>query len=160
MTVDGTRKSQHGFTLIEILVAILILSLGVLGLIGMETVALKNNMSAYHRSQATLLAYDLSDKMRGNPAGVSAGEYISALPSGTEHDNICVSYTGSVTGSTCDSEKIAEREVYEWQQQIGAILPNGVGTMVLVSGVHTVTISWDDDRDGNVDDNFIFSFEL
>ena len=67
---------QQGFTLIEILVAVLILSLGVLGLIAMESLALQSNMSAYHRSQATILAYDLSDKMRTNPAGVAAGEYI------------------------------------------------------------------------------------
>lgn len=152
--------SEQGFTLIEILVAVLILSLGILGLIGMESLALKSNLSAYHRSQATILAYDLADKMRGNPAGVAGSEYLAAFPNGAAHASSCVSYSGAVTGSGCTPQKIAERDIYEWTTKITEILPSGAGSLAVASGIHTVTVSWDDDRNGIADQSFVFSFGL
>ncbi len=151
--------NQRGFTLIEILVAMLLLSLGVLGLIGMQSLALKNNLSAYHRSQATILAYDLADKMRANPAGVAANHYQLALPDGVEHAGACVSYSGAIVGG-CNAQKIAERDVFEWQLRISELLPGGAGVLVSNAGIQTVTINWDDDRDGVTVQNFPFSFEL
>ncbi|WP_421866893.1 type IV pilus modification protein PilV [Motiliproteus sp.] len=149
---------QTGFTLIEILVAVLILSLGILGLIGMETMALKNNQSAYHRSQATLLAYDLADMMRANPEGAAAGDYEDALPDGTDNNN-CISFT-STTPSGCSSGAIAEQDVFEWNERLVDILPGGSASIAVNSGVQTITVSWDDNRDGVADQDFAFSFEL
>tara|TARA_R110001583_G_scaffold42202_9_gene134195 strand:+ start:792 stop:1310 length:519 start_codon:yes stop_codon:yes gene_type:complete len=160
---------EQGFTLIEILVAVLILSLGILGLVGMESLALKSNLSAYHRSQATILAYDLIDKMRANPSGASGDEYHKALPSGVDSGSSCINYTGSGgVPSGCNPPSIAKQDVFNWQQRIGEVLPGGSGDLTpLASGaIQTVTISWDDDRDGVVDDSdgsaesFKFSFGL
>tara|TARA_R110002167_G_scaffold138768_9_gene326107 strand:- start:6957 stop:7469 length:513 start_codon:yes stop_codon:yes gene_type:complete len=158
---------EQGFTLIEILVAVLILSLGILGLIGMESVALKSNQGAYYRSQATILSYDLADKMRANAegAGVAGGsttnEYLAAIPGkGVEHANACISYTGSITGSGCSPKEIAESEIFEWFKKLDAVLPGGVGSLAVNSGIQTVTISWDDDRDGSAEQSFSFSFGL
>ncbi|MEH6469637.1 MAG: type IV pilus modification protein PilV [Halopseudomonas sp.] len=163
-TPNRTLNGEQGFTLIEILVAVLILSLGVLGLIGMESLALKSNQSAYFRSQATILAYDLADKMRANAAGsegTTTNEYISAIPSkGVEHANSCVSYSGSVTGSGCTAKEVAEREIFEWFEQLDAVLPNGAGSLAVTSGIQTVSISWDENRDGTAEQSFIFSFGL
>ena len=63
---------QRGATLIEVLVAMLVLSIGLLGLAGMQMTALKSNQSAYYRSQATVLAYDIIDRMRANRADARA----------------------------------------------------------------------------------------
>ncbi len=59
-------KTNTGFTLIEVLIAMLVLAVGLLGLAGLQATSLRNNQSAYNRSQATQLAYDLADRMRAN----------------------------------------------------------------------------------------------
>jgi type IV pilus assembly protein PilV len=71
MIVLTKTPRQHkisGFTLIEVLIAMLILSVGLLGLAGFQASSARNNTSAYNRSQATQLAYDLADRIRANAA--------------------------------------------------------------------------------------------
>jgi prepilin-type N-terminal cleavage/methylation domain-containing protein len=63
-----TRTRQAGFTLIEALIAVLVLSIGMLALAGMQLVGMKSNYSAFQRSQATFAAADLFDRIRANPA--------------------------------------------------------------------------------------------
>lgn len=167
ITADNLIRSPHreqGFTLIEILVAVLVLSLGVLGLVGMEGLALKNNLGAYQRSQASILAYDLADKMRANAKGAeingTTNDYIDAMPArGAEHANACVSYSGALPGG-CSVKQIAERDLFEWFQKLDAVLPGAVGSLAVSSGIKTLTISWDDDRDGTPEQSFSFSFGL
>ena len=69
------RQIQAGFSLIEILVAIVVISLGLLGLAGLQAASLRNNQVAYFRSIASQQAYDMMDRMRVNLAGVRAGNY-------------------------------------------------------------------------------------
>ena len=59
-------KKNTGFTLIEVLIAMIILAVGLLGLAGLQATTLKNNQSAYNRIKATQLAYDIADRMRAN----------------------------------------------------------------------------------------------
>lgn len=65
----------RGLTLVEILVALLVLSIGLLGLAALQTTSLRFNTSAYYRTQATALAYDLSDRMRANRQAALDGLY-------------------------------------------------------------------------------------
>ena len=136
------KKSNQGFTLIEVLVSVLVLSIGIFGLIALESAALKNNQDAYLRSQATVLLYDMADKMRSN----MSANYGSV--SAVSHATSCINYTGAISGSGCDAEDIAERDLYEWENSIDTILPSGVGTISSAStGLSSISISWDDDRD-------------
>ena len=68
-------KQISGFTLIEVLVAVLILSIGFLGVAALQMNALKNNQSASQRSQATILAYFMMDEMRANKDVATVGQY-------------------------------------------------------------------------------------
>ena len=124
---------QRGFTLIEVMVAVIVLSIGLLGLAALQTTGLRNNHSAYYRSQATFLAYDIIDRMRANRDAATAGNYdlaISATPSG---------------GSS-----IAAADQVEWINSLGNLLPSGDGSIAVTpaTGAATVVVQWDDQRAG------------
>ena len=68
-------QRQHGFSLLEVLIALLVLAIGLLGLATLQTVGLKFNQESYLRSQAVLIAYDIIDRIRSNPVAKSAETY-------------------------------------------------------------------------------------
>ena len=149
-------KNQAGFTLIEVMIAVLVLSIGLLGLAGLQVTALQNNQSAFMRSQATAFAYDLADRMRSNVPGVTAGFYDPANAAQTAD---CLTTTG------CSVEELAEHDLSEWSAALAGNLPMGQGTVCIDStpgdgadaanaacdgsGTQwTVKIWWDEDKDG------------
>lgn len=137
------HNTQCGFTMIEVLVALIVLSIGLLGLAGLQNVGLHANHSAYMRTQATLLAYDMADRMRANYLGVIAGNYNNlgpatpATPSNTCNNAV----------NTCTAAQIATLDYYQWERDITNVLPTGAGTVVKnnVAGTSfTITVMWDD----------------
>lgn len=136
---------QRGFTMLEVLISVVVLSIGLLGIAGLQATGQRNNHSAYLRSQATALAYDMIDRMRANQAGVTSGAY-NAINTTTN------TYTdpGCIT-SGCSTAQMAQYDMYEWQTQLAARLPSGNG-IVAGNGAgtnFTVTVMWDDDRNGS-----------
>ena len=138
-------KTITGFTLIEVLIAMLVLAVGLLGLAGLQATSLKNNQSAYNRSQATQLAYDLADRMRANAAGI--GTYTALLPNAATAKPNCLITTG------CSLADMAENDLFEWNSAISNVLPSGVSSITVADGVYTIAITWDDDRDGDDSNN-------
>ncbi|MGK9065744.1 type IV pilus modification protein PilV [Stutzerimonas chloritidismutans] len=131
---------QRGATLIEVLVAMLILSVGLLGLAGMQMTALKSNQSAYYRSQATVLAYDIIDRMRANRTEALNGVYDIALQNQTCDPDIAPSGT------------LAKRDVAEWLNSLSCLLSaDAQGSVVRNDRVFTVSIEWNDNR-GRIDE--------
>ncbi|MCQ4318308.1 type IV pilus modification protein PilV [Stutzerimonas zhaodongensis] len=131
---------QRGATLIEVLVAMLILSVGLLGLAGMQMTALQSNQSAYYRSQATVLAYDVIDRMRANRADALNGVYDIALKNETCNPQLAPSGT------------LAQRDVAEWLNSLSCLLsPDARGSVVRNGRLFTVSIEWNDNR-GRIDD--------
>jgi type IV pilus assembly protein PilV len=147
-------KMNNGFTLIEVLVAVIILAIGLLGLAGIQTVGLKNNQSAYARSQATQLAYDIADRMRANVAGVAT--YTTTDPTDATETASCSTATG------CTAAQMAQTDLFQWNATLTDILPSGSGTIAVAGNVFTITITWDDDHDGDNSNNpsFQTSFRL
>jgi type IV pilus assembly protein PilV len=143
-----------GFTLIEVLIAMLVLSGGLLGLAALQATSIKNNQSAYNRSQATQLAYDLTDRMRANAAGTAT--YTAILPNAATAEPACMTTSG------CSPADMAENDLFEWNSVLTATLPGGSGAIAVVAGVFTITITWDDDRDGDANNNphFQTGFQL
>lgn len=145
-------NKNNGFTLIEVLIAMVVLAIGLLGLAGLQATSLRNNQSAYNRSQATQLAYDIADRMRANVAGKTTYTTGTATTTAT-----CLTTAG------CTKEEMAENDLKEWNDAIIATLPSGTGTITISAGIYTITINWDDNRDGSVnnsDPNFQTSFQL
>jgi type IV pilus assembly protein PilV len=123
--------SRHrGFTLIEIMVAVVVLAIGLLGLAGLQATSLRFNNSAYHRSQATNLAYDMADRMRVNRQVALNGGY-----------NIAITDTAP-TGTT-----LADVDRAEWRTALANTLPLGTGSIALNGNVFTITVRWNDSRD-------------
>ncbi|MCD2449272.1 type IV pilus modification protein PilV [Methylicorpusculum oleiharenae] len=147
-------KKHVGFTLIEVLIAVIVLATGLLGFAGLQATSLKNNQSAFNRSQATQLAYDLADRIRANSAAIAT--YTSIDPEDATEQADCLTTTG------CSKEEMAEHDLFEWNQVITNTLPGGAGTLTVTSGVYTISLTWDDDHDGdnNNNPNFQTSFQL
>jgi len=119
---------MQGFTLIEVLVALLVLGIGLLGVAGLQSASLSMNQGSYLRSQATVLAGDIADRMRANPRGVGSGAYdMGSSATATQH-------TGCTTAGTgCGSGDMAENDLYEWNADAAARLPSGQGYVCIDS---------------------------
>ena len=152
------RTSQGGFTLLEVLVSALILAIGLVGVAGLQTMSLKNNQSAYMRSQATALAYDLADRMRSNVDAANAGSYDPAA---------AAAQASCTTAIGCSTQQMAQNDMSEWLTALAANLPMGEGFVCIDStpndgaGVgnpqcdgagtqFSVKVWWDNNRDGNL----------
>lgn len=114
----------NGVTLIEVLVTILILSIGLLGVVGMQAVGLRNNSSANYRSQATMLAYDIADRVRANPGGLADYHFTSSSDVLSQ-----TSVANCLTSTGCSSADMASHDTYEWLQLIAQTLPAGIATI-------------------------------
>lgn len=138
----SAATSQRGFSLVEVLVALVILSIGMLGLAGMQTRSLRDNHGSLMRSQATTAANDIIDRMRANPVQTRLGLYdialgtvpvLNAPPSINNAD--LVDWKGD-PAAPVDSRRGLAR------------LPLGDGSISVVGDLITVIVVWDDMHSG------------
>ncbi len=112
--------SYTGFTMVEFLVAVIVLSIGLIGLAGLQLTSLRDNTRAYMRSQASLLASDLADRVRANPTtnytAVSASQNTS-----------CLSKPG------CTASEMAQHDLFDWNNKLPVELNNGAGLICMDS---------------------------
>ena len=128
---------QTGSGMIEILVSLIVLAIGLLGIAGMQVISMKNANNAEHRYRASMIAYDMMERMRSNPAGVSTNEY----------NNVNISSSGSSDSSAstcsavCSASELAAYDVAMWEQKITA-LPNGTASVTGNAAVFEITVAW------------------
>ena len=123
-TSPRIRAIAAGFTLLEVLIAIVVVAFGLLGLAGLQVFALRNNISAAQRVTATALTADIVDRMKANFEGVVAGNYNVTASSG--YSGPAVAACAQKSG-TCTPANLATTDLYEWKQRIAAALPGGDG---------------------------------
>lgn len=123
-----STRAQEGTTLIEVLVALLILGVGLLGAAAFQLNALKYTESSRMTSQASFIAYDMMDRIRAN----SGADY-------------------TVTPPTSGNLSVArDQDLYDFTSNIVSILgTTATGSVTLSQRVYTVTITWDDSRATN-----------
>ena len=153
--------SSAGFSLLEVLIAVVVFSIGLLGAAMLATSSVKNSHNAYLRSQASLLADSMVERMRANPAGVWSGDYAGTLASGGS----LPSCGAGSPGSGCQPADVAGRDRTVIGGLVAAQLPNGAGKITCatsgdagnnqtgiapVNGSCTIQITWAERRD--VDD--------
>jgi type IV pilus assembly protein PilV len=128
-------KRCQGLTLVEILVALLVLSIGLLGLAIMQTSSVKFTTSANQRTQATALAYDLVDRMRGNRLAALNNDY-----------NVAFESPAPACGAFNGSGSLRDQDIAAWRNAIACRLPQGTGSVTRVNDQFTITIRWDDSQ--------------
>lgn len=146
------RTRQRGFSLIEVLVAVLVLSIGLLGLALLQAQGLVFNSNAYYRTQATLLAYDMMDRMRTNRGGAAGGDY--DVPDQNAAETARAAYTTcksaesnpcNCTTSNCDTVNLAKYDLGVWYDLIASLVPENPGALSTIEkngNIHTITIRW------------------
>lgn len=126
----GKMSRQRGVSLIEVLMAVLIFSVGLIGVAGLLVMATRSNHAAYLRTQVTFLAGNMADRMRANPQAVWNGNYNeSSYPTSTKQ--ACTST------SACTPAKLAIRDKYAWSQLLTNLLP-GAAAKINCTGVDGV----------------------
>lgn len=126
-------RQAKGFTLIELMVAILVLAIGLLGLAGLQVIGLRSGHNAYLRTQATLLAQDMADRMRNNRENLAS--YL-----GTETADKC-------DASLCSGAQMAGYDLAKWHEAIINQLPGGSGVITNDPGgslVYKINITWNE----------------
>jgi len=129
-------KRQRGSTLVEVMIAVFILAVGLLGVAALQASALRNSGSALERSQAVIQTYSILDAMRAiNAGGVSvarSGGYNVAL------------------GATSGGNALASNDLAAWQASLLATLgASAQGGIACVAAVCTITVQWNDSRGTN-----------
>lgn len=157
---------QAGFTLVEILVSLLILSVGMLGMAGIQVSGLRNSATSTYRTDATQLSYDIADFMRANKMAVSSNDFatISYAYSDTLTDpqKSCLQATTTATVSSCTASEMALVNVYDWVSRARQKLPNASVSVqcndldttdtdtCTDNSTHAITLTWDENVDGQV----------
>lgn len=160
-------RRYRGFSMIELLVAVLVMGIGVLGITGLQMVSLQNNRGALLRSEAVMLAYDMLDRVRANPVGLPAGISYGGVGMGG----------GPPASSNCNANACTANEMVAFDQRVwkcalgnyiesgtctslqaaGVLpdpddqpgLPNGDGSIAVdANGIITITVQWDDPNFG------------
>lgn len=157
---------QMGSTLMEVLISLLVLSFGLLGMAGMQSVSLRNNQAAFYRTQATTLTADMIERMRANKTGVAQGNYDNVAGAATAN---CFAAAG------CTSAEMAGQDVLDWSAMVAAALPGGASVVCLDSSgddgtaaanqcdgagsVYAIKIWWDDNRDGVAEQRYVTTWQ-
>jgi type IV pilus assembly protein PilV len=155
MSVLKDRKNSRGFTMIELLVSVVIMSVGVLGMAGLQMLSMQQNRSALLQGEATQLVNDILDRMRANPDTSYDGVDIGDDPVVTD----------SCIGNTCTENEMKDFDVAQWLCAINSVdesdgsthtvcdtfgitgsLPLGSGSVVLTGDIYEVTVQWSDSQ--------------
>ena len=129
----STHTRQRGMSLLEVLIAVLIMAIGILGIASLQAMALKNNQGSMERTQAVIQTYSIMDAMRANRGAALQGLY--RLP------------------QTCDAPASAETRVEEeqrfWLQELEAFHPDACGVITsLGGGRYEIQVRWPDRGNG------------
>ena len=139
LTIKRIYARQSGFSLVEVLIALVIMSVGMLGIAGLYVESMQAGRTSIFRHNAVTIASDVADRIRANP---SAGAFYEGDPG----NNNCV--LGNVD---CDPEQMAANDIDLWKTQADGMLPNGDVAITyndnVVPPTYEIVVSWDEAGD-------------
>jgi type IV pilus assembly protein PilV len=136
INTSTTARRVQGFTLIEVLIALVIMSIGMLGIAGLYVHGMQAGRTSLFRHHAVTLAGDIADRIRANPRAVGAYALAGA-------DNNCVD-----GGINCTPAQMAANDIFLWDQQALDTLPAGL-VLIVFDGAPTppsyqITVQWNE----------------
>lgn len=159
MPVKITPMPRHGsgFTLLETLIALVVLSVGMLGIASLHVEGLRNGRTASLRTKAVVLATDMAEKMRANRAGARAGNYVVTAGDNGNNNDCADDLAGGATVD-CSPAQMAAHDVWLWKKTLAnpqTGLPGGATASISSDGATrptlTIAVNWTENGvDGQV----------
>lgn len=168
------NADQQGFSLLEVLISLVVLSVGLLGIAGLQTSGMSFTYNANVEGTAAVLAQNMADRMRANSGGGTGGQSATGATGsvGSGGSSTAASPGGVVLGSydnltsqpasqgcystTCTAQQVAQMDAYQWYQMLAGSLPSGSGSVQCITStycdnsqtaaqaMYMITICWDD----------------
>lgn len=146
-------RPQQGFTLLEVLIALVVLSVGLLGIAGLQTSGMRFNYTANVEGTAAMLAQNMADRMRANSGGGTGGQSATGATGSTgsggtstaaQAGGVVLGYYDNTssgpgtaptacTSSSCTSQQVAQQDIYQWYQLLASSLPSGTGSIQCIT---------------------------
>ena len=146
---------QNGVSLLEVLIALIVLSIGMLGHSKIQALGVRASTDAHLRTEATYLANDMIERMRANRPSVASDYYATginyaAIDCTGAPAKICSEGTAGAAAD-CTSTEMADEDAFNWFCDVAASLPGGNVAVSSAAGVYSVQVSWNGlDEDGAV----------
>lgn len=141
-TCNRATPHQRGFSMIEVLVTLLIISLALLGTAGLQAYSMRLNQAGQFRSQAVFLVADLAERIEANKPAAVAANYVKGLSS-TPGTLITTCSVG-----LCDAAGLAAYDLSQWESTVATVLPQSswevVQTVAGNPSTYTIRVSWVD----------------
>jgi type IV pilus assembly protein PilV len=150
------RQAERGFSMIEVLVTLLVISLALLGTAGLQAYAMRLNQGGQFRTQAVFLAADLAERIEANKLGAMAGNYDNVAGDSATYTPVAVN-NDLCLNAICAPDDLATYDLAQWQSAVAATLPqsswtveqtvNGsakTDTQACTPSTYTITLSWVD----------------
>ena len=152
-------RAQKGFSLVEVLIALVIMSVGMLGIAGLYVQSMQAGRTSMFRHHAVTLAGDVADRIRANP---TAGAAYNHAANATGTNNNCVAQ-----GTDCTAAQMAANDIFTWQNQADDTLPGGDVAVAFTAAAgnnpptYQITITWDEPNPlGGVTPSYSFTIPV
>ena len=130
------NRNQQGFSLVEVLIALIIMSVGMLGIAGLYVQSMQAGRTSLFRHHAVTLAGDVADRIRANPRA------------GVAYTGVGVDFNCVGAGIDCNEVEMAATDILLWSQQADESIPNGDVAIAFDNGTtppsYTIAVTWDE----------------
>lgn len=139
MHTKPQSRLQRGFSLIESLVAIVVMALGILGILGVQMRNLTDTQTGVRRAQAIRLIEDLGERLQNNPDALSNLSAYTATPGAATN----------CTTSACTPADLAKSDIWQWRTNVTRVLPGAQAIVFIPQGGSRqlgVLIGWNESQ--------------
>jgi len=140
-----TANGESGFTLIEVMIAAFVLTVGLMAMGAVQMTSMRSGGDSFMRTQASIAAADMADRMRANITGVNAGNYAAVAGPPVNPGFDCIA-------AACTSAQVATLDAFQWLNSLTANrgLARATGTVACpgAGAICTITVMWDGRHNG------------
>jgi type IV pilus assembly protein PilV len=153
MKVMNTLRVQKGVTLIEVLIAVFVLSVGLLGHSKIQALGVRASTDAHLRTQATYLLSEMMERLRANRPAADSNYYATidyaSIDCSSAPAKVCSEGTAG-SAMECNPNEIADEDAMHWFCDVQRSMPNGNVSIGVAASIYSIQVSWDGlDEDGN-----------